>query len=137
MNNQYLNNTKTVETESTAHAIASGLMAMLALMAMLTLMIVAAPVNAGKYDGTPWGVGFAGTMEYDPARCEICRAENYSSAMTECGTVADMKAGKPYVIYCGDKIWGGAGSAPGTRAIEPGGSIGHYKAGSDDWWTVK
>ncbi len=125
--------------ESPAMSIATFVMMMLSTIVILILALVATPAHAGQYDGTSWSAASRGVqvIPYDPARCELCRAENGRPAMTECGPPASMQAGVPYVIYCGGSTWGDAGSAPGTTMVGPGGSVGSFTAQSDDYWTVK
>lgn len=111
----------------------------LALIAIFALMLVASPVQAGQYDGTSWASASSGTIKvipYDADKCEVCRAENGSSVMTECGPPSAMQPNVPYAIFCGGP-WGAAGSAPGTTMVGPGGSVGSFQADSDDYWTVK
>lgn len=141
-------NNKTIERdykdleifESPTHVVATMAMMFLALIAVLTLALVATRVaHAGQYDGTSWSAASRGVqvIPYDPSRCEVCRAENGRPAMTECGPPASMQAGVPYVIFCGGSTWGYAGSAPGTTMVGPGGSVGSFTAQSDDYWTVR
>lgn len=108
------------------------------IVAALTLTAAGTAI-AGKYDGTGWVAASRGVqvINYDPTRCEVCRAENGAAAMTECNTPAAMQAGLPYVIYCGGSVWGEAGSAPGTSRVGPGGHVGSFRAGNKDYWTVK
>jgi hypothetical protein len=132
--------TVSTTTESTASAIAGGmaLFATIFLILFAAAVILSTPANAGQYDGTPWSVGFSGNSEWDPAKCELCRAENRRSIMTGCvSSTAEMEADRPYIIYCGDGIWGYNGSAPGTYPVDPGESVGRYRADKNDWWTVK
>lgn len=125
--------------ETPTITLATMAMMMLATITILAFALVATPAHAGKYDGTSWSAASRGVqvIPYDPARCEVCRAENGRPAMTECGPPASMQAGVPYVIYCGGSTWGDAGSAPGTTMVGPGGSVGPFTAQSDDYWTVR
>jgi hypothetical protein len=125
--------------ETPTMAIATMAMMMLATITILAFALVATPAHAGKFDGTSWSAASKGVqvIPYDPARCEVCRAENGRPAMTECGPPSAMQSGVPYIIFCGGSTWGDAGSAPGTTNVGPGGSVGSYTAQSDDYWTVK
>lgn len=125
--------------ESPAHVVATMAMMMLATIMIIAFALVATPAHAGQYDGTSWSAASRGVqvIPYDPARCELCRAENGRPAMTECGPPASMQAGVPYIIYCGGSTWGDAGSAPGTTMVGPGGSVGSFTAQADDYWTVR
>lgn len=132
-------NTST-ETESWFEIIATFVAMVISTAGLLFLLsALASPAHAGRYDGTSWSAASQNVqvIPWDPARCEICRAENGRPSMTECGSPASMQAGVPYVCYCGGSTWCEAGSAPGTQMVGPGGSVGSFKAQSDDYWTVK
>lgn len=106
------------------------------LTAAVLLAVLAVPTFAGQYDGTRWSVGVTSTKDYDSS-CQICRAQNGRPGMSECGGPEAMKPGVPYIIYCGNGVWGNAGTAPGTRFVGPGQTVGSYTAGPKDYWTVK
>lgn len=111
----------------------------LILIAALIATAASTTAIAGKYDGASWGTASNNVqvINYDPVRCEVCRAENGQATMTECNSPSAMQAGLPYVIYCGGGVWGEAGSAPGTTRVGPGGHVGSFRAGQKDYWTVK
>lgn len=103
---------------------------------IVALILTAGTAVAGKYDGTPWGVGFSKAIPFNVAQCEVCLAENGQATMTECGPPSAMRPDTPYVVYCGSRVWGQAGTVPGTRAVTKGGTAGGHTAGEKDFWTV-
>ncbi len=129
--------------ETPTHAIFTMVMMMLSTIIILVLALVATPAYAGKYDGTSWSASSQNVqvIPWDPAQCELCRAENGRPGMTECGPPSAMQSGVPYACYCGivgnKNVFCEAGSAPGTTMVGPGGSVGSFTAQSDDYWTVK